>query len=185
MKNRMKRIFLSLFIIVVAFATVKAQTEKGDWMVGGNLRLNTTRNNTEISFTPNAGAFIIHNLAIGGNFTLQYSKTGLNKYTSFGIGPFARYYFTNANVRPLLHGSFNYLSTKSKIGNSASSTNTGINYFLGGGAAIFISDQVSIDGILGYDHTKYKNYDGSGGFALNIGFQVYIHKDQADKVRNR
>lgn len=101
-------------------------------MVGGNFRLNTSDNNSEISFTPSAGAFIVDNLALGGNFSLGYSKSGNNKYTTFGIGPFARYYFTTESqaVRPIIHGSFNYLSTKQKIGN-VSSTNNGTNFFIG------------------------------------------------------
>ncbi len=182
----MKKIILGL-IALTGISVVNAQTQQGDWMVGGNFRLNTSDNNTQIAFTPNVGAFVIDNLAIGGNINFSYSKTGNNKYTSFGIGPFARYYFTTDNqpIRPIVQGSFNYLSTKNKIGNSVSSTNNGSNYFIGGGAAMFISNNVSIDALLGYDHTKYKNFDGSGGFAFNIGFQVYINKDQIEKVKGK
>ena len=97
------------------------------------------------------------------------------------MGPFARYYFTHDNVRPFLHSKVDYLSTKVNIPSNAS-TNNGLNYFLGGGAAIFISDQVSLDILLGYDHTKYHDFDGSGGFALSIGFQVYLHKNQVERV---
>jgi hypothetical protein len=182
----MKKIILG--ITVMAFASfVNAQTNKGDWMVGGNFRLNTADNNTQISFTPGAGAFIADNLAIGGNLGLSYSKSGNNKFTSFNVGPFVRYYFTTESqaIRPILHGTFNYLSTKNKIGNNASSTNTGTNFFIGGGAAAFITNNVSVDALLGYDRTKYKNFDGSGGFAFNIGFQVYLLKDQVDKVKGK
>jgi hypothetical protein len=185
-KNTMKKVFLGLAVMtIVSFSN--AQTNKGDWMVGGNLRLNTAENNTQISFTPNAGVFVVDNLAIGGNFGLSYSKSGNNKFTSFNIGPFARYYFTTETqtIRPLLHATFNYLSTKSKISNTASSTNTGLNFFIGGGAAAFITENVSIDALLGYDRTKYKNFDGSGGFAFNIGFQVYLLKGQVDKVKGK
>jgi len=180
----MKKILLAL-ILSVGLIIAKAQTEKGDWMVGGGFRLNTSDNNTVIAFTPNAGAFIINNLALGANLEFSYVKLTDRKTTSFGIGPFVRYYFTNANVRPILHGSLNFLSSKTKITGLGSSSDTGLNFFLGGGAAIFISDQVSIDGLLGYDHTKYKDFDGSGGFAMTIGFQVYLLKRQMDKVRGK
>ncbi|MEI9912925.1 MAG: hypothetical protein WDO71_26765 [Bacteroidota bacterium] len=43
----MKKIILALFLSGI-LASVNAQTEKGDWMVGGNFRLNTSENNTEI-----------------------------------------------------------------------------------------------------------------------------------------
>ncbi len=172
-----------LALIAGAVTSLNAQTAKGDWMVGGSFRLNTSDNNTQIGFAPNAAPFVIDNLAIGANLNLNYQKTGDNKYTTFGVGPIVRYYFTDAHIRPILQGNINYLSTKSKIGNSAASTNNGLNYFLGGGAAIFLNDQVSLDGLLGFDHTKYKSFDGSGGFALSIGFQIYLHKKQVDKIR--
>lgn len=179
----MKKI-ITVGFIVAAFLTVNAQTEKHDWMVGGGLRLNTGDNSTQIAFTPNAGIFVINNLAIGGNISLDYAKSGDTKFTSFGLGPFVRYYFTQANVRPLLQGNINYLSTKVKIPGS-SSTNNGLNFFLGGGAAIFVSDQASLDILMGYDHTKYKDFDGSGGFALTIGFQVYLLKRQVERLRGK
>ena len=182
----MKKIIL-VFAAITGTLMVNAQTEKADWMVGGNFALNTSDNNTQIAFTPNAGYFVVNNLAVGGNFSLSYQKSGNNKYTTFQGGPFARYYFTTETqtVRPIVHGSFNYISTKNKINNNISSTNTGTNYFIGGGAAAFISNNVSIDALLGYDHTKYKNFDGSGGFAFNIGFQVYINKKQMEKITGK
>lgn len=182
----MKRI-MTVLAISMAFTATKAQTSKNDWMVGGNFHLNTANKNTQIAFTPNAGLFVTDNLAVGGNLGINYSKSGDNKYTSFLVGPFARYYFTTQDqaVRPIVHGSFNYISTKQKLGTVATSTNTGFNYFIGGGAAMFISKNVSIDALAGYDHTKYKNFDGSGGFAFNIGFQVYLLKDQVDKVMKK
>lgn len=182
----MKKYLCSLMALGMVVVS-NAQTEQGDWMVGGNFRLNTADKNTEIAFAPNAGYFFFENLAIGANIALNSSKSGNNKYTSFGAGPFARYYFTTQTqtVRPIIHGSFNYLSAKNKIGNITSSTNTGTNFFIGGGAAAFISNSVSIDALLGYDRTKYKNFDGSGGFAFNIGFQVYINKGLMEKVTKK
>ena len=172
-----------MLLLTTTFAAINAQTQRGDWMVGGNFRLNTS-GNTEISLTPNAGLFFIRNFAVGGNVNLNYSKDGLTKTTAFGIGPYVRYYFGSAEVRPIIHGNFNFLSSKIKI-NNTSSTNNGTNYFLGGGAAIFISQHVSLDVLVGYDHTDYNSLEGTGGFAMNIGFQIYLHKDQMDKVRGK
>lgn len=182
----MKRIFIAMLAMGTA-TVINAQTQTGDWMIGGTFHLNTANSNTQIAFTPNAGVFIIENLAVGGNLSFNYSKSGTNKYTSFGIGPFARYYFTTTaeKVRPFIQGSLNYLSTKQTIANNTSSTNTGLNYFVGGGAALFISPNVSVDALVGYDHTKYRDFAGSGGLAFNIGFQVYINKNQVDKLRGK
>lgn len=179
----MKKTILAGAMLFMSFAAM-AQTEKGDWMVGGGFNLNTSENNTVISLSPSAAAFVVNNLALGGNLKLAYTKEGLVKITSFGIGPWMRYYFTQANVRPILQGNFNFLSSKTKV-NNTSSTNNGTNFFLGGGAAIFVSSHVSLDALLGYDHTKYNGLDGSGGFAMNIGFQVYLHRRQVERLRGR
>jgi len=180
----MKKILLSLVLLSVFFVA-KAQTGKGDWMIGGSFRLNTSDNNTEIALTPDAGIFIINNLALGVNLGFVYLKAGDVKVTSFGIGPFARYYFTDAKVRPILHGNLNFMSRKTEIAGVPSTTNNITSYFLGGGAAIFISDQVSIDGLMGYANSKVKNSSGNGGFALSIGFQIYLLRKQVDDLRGK
>ncbi len=179
----MKNSLLACAILFLSLA-VQAQTEKGDWMVGGGFNLNTSKNNTVIALSPSAAAFVVNNLALGGNLKLSYNKEGASKITSFGIGPWVRGYFTQANVRPILQGSFSFLSSKNKVYN-VSTTNNGTNFFLGGGAAIFLSSHVSLDALLGYDHTKYNGLDGSGGFAMNIGFQVYLHRRQVERLRGR
>ncbi len=180
----MKKLVLTLSL-TMSFIMAHAQTERGDGMVGGGLRLNTSDNSTEISLTPDAGIFIINNLALGGNISFIYSKYGDAKVTSFGIGPFVRYYFTDARIRPILHGNLNFLSQKTKILGLPSTTNNVTSYFLGGGAAIFISDQVSIDGLVGYANSKIKNSSGNGGFALTVGFQIYLLSHQVDRLRNK
>lgn len=177
-----------MFVIslLALITTADAQTQKNDWMVGGNFRLNTSDNNTQITLAPNAGLFVVDNFAVGGNFNLSYSKVGNTKNTSFGVGPFVRYYFTTETqaIRPVIHGTFNYISEKTKNTNF-STTRNGSNFFIGGGAAMFISQQVSIDALIGYDRTKLKNFDGSGGLAFTIGFQVYLLKSQVEKVMGK
>ena len=67
----MKYLFRNFLIINLLASTISsfAQTEKGSWMVGGNLGANSGRNTNydifNIYFTPQAGYFIIKNLAIG------------------------------------------------------------------------------------------------------------------------
>ena len=68
--------------------------KKGDWLIGGRVDLNTGENSTQIGFNPGAGYFFAKNFAAGGNFAINYVKSGDLKTTSFGLGPFARYYFT-------------------------------------------------------------------------------------------
>ena len=176
----MRKTLVIIFSIFISYS-VSAQTEKGDWIVGGRVDINTGENSTQIGFNPGAGYFFANNFAAGGNFAINYAKSGDLKTTSFGFGPFARYYFTQSNAKPLVHGAFNYISTKVKAP-STSITNNGINFLLAGGVAFFINENVSIETLAGYSHTKYKDFDGSGGFSLGIGFQVYLTKRQVEKV---
>ena len=181
----MKKIVITL-LLTAGIISIQAQTDQGDWMVGGGFRLNTGENSTSIGFTPNAAAFIIRNLAVGGNIGIEYSKFGNQKSTDFRIGPFLRYYFTQANVRPIVQGSFNYVNSQQKNTQfNTSTTEKGINFFLGAGAAIFLNDQVSLDAVMGYNHTKLKDFDGDGGFAFTIGFQVYLLQRQVEKIRGK
>lgn len=179
----MKKLITSIFLVTI-FYVVNAQTEQGDWLVGGRVDLNTGENSTQIGLSPSAGFFIIDKLAVGGNFLLNYTKAGDNKVTTFGIGPFVRYYFTEAKARPLLHGSFNYLSSKIKTP-PISSTNNGINFLIAAGVAVFINENVAIEPLAGYSYSKFKNTDGSGGFSLGIGFQVYLSKRQIDNIKSK
>jgi hypothetical protein len=179
----MKKIILAV-LLSGTIAGVYAQTEKNDWLVGGRLDINTGDNSTNIGFSPGAGVFLINNFAFGGNLALSYQKTGDVKYTNFGIGPFVRYYFTNAQARPLLSAAINFLTGTTKAP-GYSSSNTGSKLFLGGGVAVFINDNVSFEGLMGYAHTKYKNFDGDGGFSLGLGFQVYLNKRQVERLRGK
>ncbi len=178
----MKKTLLFVSMLLCLARTGLAQTQKGDGLVGGNLELNTAKNNSTINISPMAGYFFADNFAAGANLDINYQKQGELKLTSFGIGPFARYYFLgNATLRPLVHADLNFTSNKRKIG-SESSTLTGTNYFLGGGAAAFLNRNVALEALAGYDHTAFENQDGTGGFKIKVGFQVYLSRAQVAAV---
>ena len=52
----MRKIILSIFLTAIFYVT-NAQTEKGDWLVGGRIDLNTGENSTQIGISPSAGFF--------------------------------------------------------------------------------------------------------------------------------
>jgi hypothetical protein len=163
--------------------TASAQTEKGDWLVGGLLDLNTAKNSTTFNFSPNAGYFVVDNLVIGGNLVIAYDKLGDLKITTFGFGPFVRYYFTDEKVRPFFAGDMTF--DKRKVESSAGrNTEDAFSWFLGGGAAFFINENVAVDGIIGYAHSKVSDEEGSGGLRFRVGFQVYINRSQVQSVRS-
>ena len=149
----MKKSSLSLLVFLFLGFAASAQTEKGSWLVGGNLGLNTSKNNTNIDFSPKAGYFFLHNFAAGAAIDLGYSKVVDIKTTTFGIGPFARYYFGTMNIRPFGDAEFSVNSQKQKTP-STSNTYNSTSFFLGAGLAGFINRNVAIEGLAGYSHTR-------------------------------
>lgn len=178
----MKKIVPGLFVLLSMSFAATAQTEKGSWMVGGNVGLNTAENDTRITFSPSGGYFFFNNFAAGANLTLDYSKIGTSKTTAWGLGPFTRYYIGTMNVRPFAHADVSFQSNKT-ANNSGSNTYNSTQYFLGGGIAAFINRNVAIEGLLGYKHTAIQNLNGSGGFNMRIGFQVYLSREQVERIR--
>jgi hypothetical protein len=188
----MKKNVFTLFAFFMMAGAASAQTEMGGWLIGGNLNLNTAKNNTVIGVTPSAGYFFADNFAAGANISLDYSKyevsTGEGRSTTFGVGPFARYYFGSSNTRPLIHGSWNFISEKDKSTvfnprTETTITRNGSQFFIGGGLAGFINRNVALEALAGYNHFKYRHAgEGSGGFLLRVGFQVYLSGSQMSRA---
>ena len=177
---------LTALLLTAACGTglkVQGQTDRGDWLIGGQLELNTAKSSTTVQFSPNAGFFVAKNFAIGGNIIYSYNKLGALKVSGFGIGPFVRYYFTEEKVRPFFAGDMTF--EKRKFSTSlGSSTEDAFSWFLGGGAAFFINENVAVDGLLGYAHSKVTDEEGGGGLRFRVGFQVYINRHQVQSVRS-
>ncbi|HEX6193071.1 MAG TPA: hypothetical protein VFZ42_11940 [Chitinophagaceae bacterium] len=181
----MKNIYALLLTLTVVVSNAFAQTEEGVWMVGGNVNINTGENATTVELTPSAAFFVMRNLAIGGNITISFSKLGENKLTRFGVGPMTRWYFgKNNNVKPFAHGEFGIVSLKTETA-SGSSTDNGIRYLLALGLAGFLNPNVALEALAGYDHVKLSDFEGDGGFAFRLGFQVYLRPRQAvDQIKS-
>ncbi len=173
------------FLLLLSGLGAAAQTEQGNFLVGGTAQLSTVQNKTFIELSPSAGYFLTDDFAAGVNVALAYSKNGKGsvaiRETSFGFGPFIRYYTGSAGVRPFLEGNVNFASTKYKTSNG-STTSTGLNYFVGPGAAIFLNRNVALEALAGYSHNANKNQSGNGGFAFKLGFQVYLSNAEVKTV---
>ncbi|MEJ7766488.1 MAG: outer membrane beta-barrel protein [Chitinophagaceae bacterium] len=178
----MKRNVFCLFALMTFGLAASAQTEKGSWLVGGNLNLNTASDDFAIGLNPSAGYFFLNNFAAGATAEISYSKIVDEKTTRFGVGPFARYYFGTMNIRPFGHGEVTFVSNKDKDNNSSNTYNS-TSFFVGGGLAAFINRNVAIEGLAGYRRTSYEGGNGTGGFNLRIGFQVYLSGAQVDNLK--
>ena len=183
--NHQIKLFMNKILLAACLLSglaAVAQTEKGSTMVGGSLVLQTGKDVSNFTLNPSVGVFAANNFALGAELNLSFSKAGETKINSVGIGPFSRYYFGKTETKPFAITSFNWLNNTTKSGGNEVSTN-GFNFLLGMGFAAFVNETVAVEGISGYNYSKYKDVDGSSGFTLRFGFQIYFsrHSGQALK----
>jgi outer membrane protein len=180
----MKKITTVLIALFMFSEWLSAQINKDDWMTGGNLRINTAKNNSQFEFSPSIGYFLIDGLAMGARLSYQMEKLGSNSVSGLGFGPFARYYFGNEKLFPFFEGAFDLSNRKYKTG-TQTTTEQAFSVFGGGGLAIFLNENVALEGMLGFRNSRVKNQSGNGGLNLRVGFQVYLNRRQVDGVRSK
>lgn len=183
----MKKLLLSI-VAVAAFAfTTQAQTEKGTWMLGGNVGFNSTKvsgaKKSDVSFSvvPSVGYFVSNNFAIGTGVGYKYDKavSDKNLTQSFEVAPFGRYYvglsdqfkfFGQLSV-PMSFGNLKALDADGNKG-AKLGTSTNIGVTVAPGFAFFptkhIGIEVSVNG-LEYAHTQFKA-EGTGAKASANSF---------------
>jgi hypothetical protein len=180
----MKKVSSVLIAIFFFSGWLSAQISKDDWMAGGNLRINTAKNNSQFEFSPSIGYFLMDGLAMGARLSYQMEKLGSNSVSGLGFGPFARYYFGSEKFFPFFEGAFDLSNRKYKTG-TLTTTEQAFSLFGGGGLAIFLNENVALEGMLGYRNSRVKNQSGNGGLNLRIGFQVYLNRGQVERVRSK
>ena len=103
----MKKILLTLSAVAVLGFAANAQTEKGKFMLGGqvnydghNVKDSDFKINS-LSIVPNVGYFVADNIAVGLGLGYQWTKAENNENSSetgsaFQLAPFGRMYSNNA-----------------------------------------------------------------------------------------
>ena len=173
------RYLVVLLIVVFAIAESDAQIEQGTRMIGGSLDLDLAFDDDddafEFLFTPRYGLFVKNGLAVGGEIGIRYEKTGEEiTETDLFLGPFSRWYlFGGETIKMLLQAEMGYLYSRNKIGGS-SATEHGFQFFGGPGLSYFVTDNVSLDVILGYNYRTFGDDAVSSNLKLLAGFQIYF-----------
>ncbi|WP_194776146.1 hypothetical protein [Pararhodonellum marinum] len=173
-----------LLLMVCTTNTTRAQTNKGDLIIGGQFHVSRQENNNDIdpqfaykmvnfSVTPTLYYFIIPNLAIGVQTGLNHNRViypeltpGTNivnqSFTLFNLGPVARYYFPLDEKWAVFADSRYNLSYNSQK-RLDPVTNLFIpkdpkheqRIFSGGlGLVHFISPNIGLEGLISYQNTK-------------------------------
>ena len=202
MKN-IHHLFLALLVLCITNHSF-AQTGKGKILIGTGSNLSFTSssskwksdsrsgdNGTSNAFglSPTVGYFLTDALAIGVGLQLGYrsfkNKSGKTHSFSYGLGPFARYYFGSEKLKPYAGCSLGLggYSDKSTASDTPPKSNyKTFNFVLGAGLAYFLNDKVSVDLGINYNYMtgknrlnnfyNYRTHDGT----LNIGagFNIFI-----------
>jgi outer membrane protein len=153
----MKNIVLIVMFVVIA-KTATAQTSAGNMMLGGTLSYYNMRGEgsdeyqqNQFTFSPNFGYFVSDNLALG--LALSVSSTTIDNGTtkivgtSFGAGPFARYYKFTSNENFAFVGQAQLIvSTGKEDPTPGGEQKTGsIAFSVGPGFSYFFTDHWALD----------------------------------------
>lgn len=176
----MKSIHLFIAFAILSFFSSNAQITKKNWLVGGTGNFyssqlkseNSTQNGIGLELRPSVGLFVIDKFAVGLTPLLAYNKPeNGNSITSYGIGPFARYYFLKPEnrINILSHIGYTY------YGNSnANDNSTALDFRTG--AVLFFNSSVALELTLNYNINNIQSTTKYNIFSLGLGFQIHIEK---------
>ena len=194
----MKRLIISMALLLAVTLTAKAQISQGVMLVGGSLGFQTVKekyesgsvsvdagSGTGFSLAPQFGYFFIDNLA--GGVVLDFASSsfepdGGEKQTSTDItfGPFARYYFGNIYA----HAQIGFGSSKFDFGGGSESKYSLSQWGIGAGYAAFLNSSVAIEPMIMYQsHTETDKdsdpeiKDKFSGIGIRIAFQIYLGRE--------
>lgn len=173
----MKKIILFAFLVLIITAPSFAQTEKGNWLMGGSGEFSSQKTGdfktTSFSFEPAAGYFIAKDFALGAGlgFTSSKDEGDADAVSAFSFAPFVRYYFLPLGTGAKLFGDASFGVGSFKYIDSQSFTQWGID----AGPAIFLNPHTALEITLGYGSMKIKDaIDATNAFRIRIGFQVHL-----------
>ena len=185
------KIFTLLSLSLIVTNTAMSQINKGQYLVGGNTSFQSEKNdgrdavNYKISnffVSPNIGYFIIPKFAGGLRLDFRVYKQSIpnrSKQTFISLSPFLRYYLLSQKHKYNILVDAGYTNYKSKVKyqNSPLFENREIGYTISVGPSVFLNEHVALEFLLGYKHSKVKNYaEKTATFNTGLGLQIHLGK---------
>jgi opacity protein-like surface antigen len=179
----MKKIYFTAVLMVLAMAGF-SQTEKGSWLLGGNISYTSTKetetgNSSSVSvFTlnPKIGFFPVNNFAVILNTNYITESSGNFSDHNLLIGPAVRYYF------PGLESVRLFVGTGVGFGSTSDTHSTA--YQFEAGPSFFLTRAVALEMNINYQSssTKYNEADSQynsnytqSQFGVGFGFIIYLN----------
>ncbi|MFD1628816.1 outer membrane beta-barrel protein [Pseudopedobacter beijingensis] len=171
----MKKLLLSIAVLSGLAFTTQAQTEKGNFILGGSVGFNTSKvdgaskSDVDFNVVPNIGYFLNDNIAIGTGVGYKYAKSVTLKEQgeAFVVAPFGRYYvnlsdqfkFYGQLSVPMEFGTAKFVDANGDTGAKlGTATNIGVN--VAPGFAFFPTKRIGIEfsvAGLSYDNKQLKD----------------------------
>lgn len=177
-----KHFYMLVTLCCVVALSSKAQLQKGNVLIGGDLAsfdLSLNEGNAFIvNLTPKAAWFIKDNVAVGGfiDFGIATAK-GAGTTVNYGIGPLARYYFPTSTVevdrifRLFLEANVGIEGVNPAHGGSTN----GLGLGFGPGLAYFVTRNISLETLFKYTGLiGFGSNPTSSRLQLGLGFQIYL-----------
>ncbi len=163
----MKNLIIIYFLTVFAFFKYgNAQTEKGTFLLGGNVSYQLVDEQYFLNISPNIGYFVANKISIG----LFSSLEKQNLLSDFLIGPNIRVYFLPSEIGSFFAGGtylYNYIKAPAqRFEGSFNGFNTSLGY------AMFLNNSIAIQLSANYEKLE----DRSGNLYFGIGFQIHLKK---------
>lgn len=181
----MKKLLLSLVAVSALAFSTQAQTEKGKFMLGGNVSFDSkktdadnAKSNTSFRIVPSVGYFVDNNIAVGTGIGYAYDKTiGGTQNQAFVVSPFGRYYanlsesfkFFGQLAVPMAFGSAKKVDNEGNVGDKIGSS-TEIGVALSPGFAFFPTKRIGIEfSVNGLSYNNYRIEDADGNKVKGAG----------------
>jgi hypothetical protein len=178
----MKKIYFTTILMVFALAGF-SQTEKGSWLLGGNIAYSSTHetetgnSGTYSTFTlnPKIGFFPVNNFAVILNTNYISESSGNFNDHILSIGPSVRYYFQGQSVR---------FFVGSGVGFGSTSDTHNTSFQFEAGPSFFLTPAVALEMNINYQSssTKYNDADSQfnsnytqSQFGIGFGFIIYLN----------
>ena len=196
----MKHLFFFLPLLLFSLSS-KCQLDKGVWLVGGSgsfysyhedytaPSVEVTGRWTSIDLSGSIGYFLVDKFSAGlrpyfSSTKGESSGGGSTNYFMLAIGPFARYYFLQADKQFNLLADVSYqLGINQRLGTLHSDGNYNV-FSLMVGPEVFFNSSVGLEILLGYSQKKMSINNSPDqfnsnkkGFQVSAGFQIHLQKN--------
>ena len=154
--------------------------KKGNWIVGGALGSTGYSFEDEsfnINISPRAGYFISDGIAVGLELGTGFTthKKPLKNEWNYKVMPFVRYYFPEGASET---GRFFGQGGIGISGTDGSTSETSFAFSINAGYSHFVSRNVALEAIVGYNYSKSNqaNATAQNGLGIAFGFQIFLGK---------